>query len=298
MQQKQFIYKTKHGNLFCENLQDDTLRVFFNEEQQVVLPTDINGKKISQAFGFCLLADGTCAVGAVVCNENMVFPEQTNGKKVTQIYSFCGQERPQNVNKVKTVNIPQSVVEIGEQGLFNFDNITQLTLPQNLEKIGYFAIANCFKLTSIVVPHKVVCLDVGAFSHCKSLEKISLPDSLQTIGSNAFSCCDSLAQITIPKNVRYIGDYAFDGCDNLAEFVVDQQNQWFKTIDGNLYTKDEKTLVRYAPAKKQDVFVLPVCVQKVAEGAFDNTTNLQKIVLLNNVDTTPFEHKQITKEIK
>ena len=51
-----------------------------------------------------------------------------------------------------------------------------------------------------------------------------------------------LHSITLPSTIREIGGHAFTGLINLTEFVVDAENPTYKTIDGVLFTTDEKVL--------------------------------------------------------
>lgn len=60
---------------------------------------------------------------------------------------------------------------------------------------------------------------------------------------------ESLTKITIGKNVKEIGTWSMTNNQRLQEFVVDEENEYFTSVDGILFTKDMKTLVYYPPAK-------------------------------------------------
>ena len=71
----------------------------------------------------------------------------------------------------------------------------------------------------------------------------------------------------------------FFACDTLENIIVDDENTVYKSIDGNLYSKDEKTFIKYAEGKRESEFIMPKTVTKIDEFAFDNTIYLKKIVL-------------------
>ncbi|MCD7827764.1 MAG: leucine-rich repeat domain-containing protein [Clostridiales bacterium] len=57
--------------------------------------------------------------------------------------------------------------------------------------------------------------------------------------------------ITIGKDVQYISEQAFYYCKMLKAVFVDEENQWYTSVDGVLYTKDMKTLVLHPICNSQ-----------------------------------------------
>ncbi|MGN1061452.1 MAG: leucine-rich repeat protein, partial [Candidatus Coproplasma sp.] len=99
------------------------------------------------------------------------------------------------------------------------------------------------------------------------------------IGANAFQNRDGFTSITIPASVTSIGNKAFYGCKDLQSINVDENNQSYKSIGGNLYTKDETTLIQYAKGKTQTSFEIPASVESIAEYAFINCDGLTSITI-------------------
>jgi hypothetical protein len=129
----------------------------------------------------------------------------------------------------------------------------------------------------------VTSISSSAFSNCTSLASITIPDSVTTIGSSAFSNCTSLESITIPESVTTIGDAAFSSCTSLASITVDENNTAYKDIDGNLYTKDGKTLIQYAIGKTDTSFTIPDGVEVIGGAAFVYCTSLASITIPESV---------------
>lgn len=103
------------------------------------------------------------------------------------------------------------------------------------------------------------------------------------IGDFAFESCEKLTSITIPDSVTSIGDSAFRRCTSLTSITVDEDNVAYKSIDGDLYTKDGKTLIQYAIGKKDTSFVIPNSVTNIASDAFLRCTNLASVTVPSGV---------------
>ena len=114
--------------------------------------------------------------------------------------------------------------------------------------IGDSAFWQCYYLNSIVLPESIISIGVNSFSGCESLSVINIPDGVNTIGLDAFNGCSSLASINIPAGVNEIG--FFDNCSSLMSIEVSNGNDYYTSIDGVLYSKDERILIRCPEAKK------------------------------------------------
>lgn len=111
----------------------------------------------------------------------------------------------------------------------------------------------------------------------------SVLDGTVVICDEAFSDCRYLQQINIPESVTCIGDSAFSSCFYLKEIKVSDSNKTYRSIDGVLYTKDLKTIIRYPKGKENKKFVIPAGVTNIGNEAFRNCWNLQEITLPSSV---------------
>ena len=139
--------------------------------------------------------------------------------------------------------------------------------------------------TEIMIPKlspdgdRVVAIGRLAFSGCTSLTSVMIPTSVLTVGEEAFYSCTSLSSILIPASVETIAGGAFHACTALAALTVDSKNPYYQAIDGNLYSKDGKTLVQYAIGKTATAFEIPASVESIADGAFLFCTHLTDIAV-------------------
>ena len=268
-------------------------------------PDTPNTSDPSEGLEFTLNADGKSysVTGIGTCTDtDVVIPGTYNGLPVTSIGnsafyncdSLTSVVIPDSVTSIgkstfaycsslESIVIPDSVTSIGERAFYDCDNLTSVVIPDSVTRIGGYTFFNCTSLTSVVIPDSVTSIGSNTFDDCSSLTSVVIPDSVTSIGYNAFRGCSSLSSVVIPDSVTSIGDGAFSSCSNLTEIKVDSNNANYKDIDGNLYTKDGKTLVQYAIGKSDASFTIPNSVTSIGYRAFYNCANLTSVVIPDSV---------------
>ena len=149
--------------------------------------------------------------------------------------------------------------------------------------IGDYAFEDCSSLTSVTIGNSVTSIGERAFYDCTNLTNVTIPDSVTSIGECAFLYCTSLNSVTIPCGVTSIGEDVFYGCSSLTSIDVDPDNTYYKSIDGNLYTKDGKTMIQYAIGKQDTSFVILDGVTSIGEDAFSGCSSLTSVVIPDSV---------------
>jgi hypothetical protein len=89
--------------------------------------------------------------------------------------------------------------------------------------------------------------------------------------------------VVIPDSVTSIGWNAFENCTSLTSITVSANNTAYQSIDGNLYSKDGKTLVQYAIGKTDTSFTIPNSVTSIGHDAFAHCTKLTSVVIPDSV---------------
>ena len=103
------------------------------------------------------------------------------------------------------------------------------------------------------------------------------------IDQNAFYGCSEVTSIDLPYSVLRILNDAFRGCSGLQKFTVNENNQSYKDVDGILFSKDNRMLIKY-PAKKETAeFVISEDVSVICTEAFMDNAFLKKITIGNFV---------------
>ena len=128
---------------------------------------------------------------------------------------------------------------------------------------------------------------VSGIGSCTDVDVI-IPETYEglpiiAINDLAFEDCYRITSITVPTHVDFISPTAFYGCTNLTEIFVVESNLNYKTIDGNLYSKDGKSLIRYATGKKEENFIIPQGVTEIGEYSFCKSPYITNIVIGNDV---------------
>lgn len=166
--------------------------------------------------------------------------------------------------------------------------------------VGEGAFSEKRGITSVIIPEGIVSIEENAFCDCDNLESITIPNSVIKIKDFALAGC-KITNIMISEKITEIGENTFYGCKYLEKFNTSNQNKIYKSIDGVLYSKDGKELLRYPIGKKDTMFKIPDFVEKINSFAFANTIHIQKVELNDNVkviDECAFANCLNLKEVK
>ncbi len=168
------------------------------------------------------------------------------------------------------LTLPSALESIGD---YAFNGCSKLKLglniPEGVTSIGCAAFANCVGLTGdLKIPEGVSSIGAVAFQGCTGFNgKLTLPSTLESIGDYAFNHCEFLTNksIIIPKSVKIIGSSKTEGSHvfyntastHITEFIVEEGNEYFKAVDGVLFTKDGTRLIQYPTSKPGNVYEIP-----------------------------------------
>lgn len=122
--------------------------------------------------------------------------------------------------EIKSVVIPDSVIEIGERAFYTCLQLEEVTMGNGVKKIGQEAFAGCFKMKTIHLSDSLQEIGLRAFNFCESLEALELPSSLRNIEMEAFGNCISLKSLNIPDGVQAIPPGTFDRCSSMEELYI------------------------------------------------------------------------------
>ena len=179
---------------------------------------------------------------------------------------------------LNNIYLPSSLISIGT-GAFRKSGLQNVIFGEdiNLEEIP----EECFmgtKLVNVTLPNSITLINHSAFRDIETLNNVVFGSSDVNIMTNVFYN-SGLTEVNIPSNVQYIGEYSLVGLKNLKEFIVDENNKYYKAIDGALYTKDGKKIIAYPAGKTGDI-VLPSSIETIGFGAFENSS-LSSVVFPN-----------------
>lgn len=152
------------------------------------------------------------------------------------------------------------------------------------------------KLEYEVVDDHVV---ITKYTDSTERTEITVPDELDgkpvtEIKDFSLFNAESLKTIYIGKNVETIGEWSMTNNQHLEQFVVDEENPYFCSVDGVLFTKDMKTIVYFPPAKNiefnkygdaqnKTTYVIPEGVEIIRSKAFYKCYYVEDITIPSTV---------------
>lgn len=95
--------------------------------------------------------------------------------------------------------------------------------------------------------------------------------------------CKSLEKIVIPDSCIDIDENALIKCINLKEITVSEANNEYTAVDGVLFSKDLKRIIKYPPLKSGDSYEIPDSVEVIEKGAFCDCIKLSQIIIPESV---------------
>lgn len=153
--------------------------------------------------------------------------------------------------------------------------------------------------------HKIEVIAKEFTRGCIGISKVHIPNTVTEIQRGAFVYTKRIQSISISSSVNKIADDVFSG-NNCLKFTVDSNNKYFQAINGDLYSKDGKTLVSATGSSMTKIpsfveviggdafcgndhivdITIPATVKKISYAAFASCKNLRNVIIEGNGLTT------------
>ena len=153
--------------------------------------------------------------------------------------------------------------------------------------------------------HKIEVIAAEFTRGCIGISKVTIPNTVTEIRRGAFVYTKRIQSISISSSVNKIADDVFSG-NNCLKFTVDSNNKYFQAINGDLYSKDGKTLVSATGSSMTKIpsfveviggdafcgndhivdITIPATVKKISYAAFASCKNLRNVIIEGNGLTT------------
>lgn len=173
---------------------------------------------------------------------------------------------------LKEFIIPDGVIHIEEEALYENTMLENIELPNSITTIGESAFSGCSSLQSIRFPDHLTSIESFAFSKCAGLTEITIPESVASIGSYAFEDCAGLTTVTLSGNIGEFSSFVFEGCNNVTKVILTPGSQ--KVPYGLTAFKESLTEV-----------IIPVGVTHVDQEAFYECARLIHCILPDSLLT-------------
>ncbi len=234
---------------------DGVVSVFCYDCDKVVFSCDyVEGSSGLNIVKGRVLDTGLCT------DKTIVIPSYFDGYIVTELAKSAIQ-----TDAVESVVIPEGVRIIGEYCFSGANNLISIEIPSSVEKIGGGAF-----------PESLTC-----YSEYGNGLYLGNSNNPYLVLAN-FEDIHTVTDVTIHKDTKIIHDRLsrnlLGDSPELYNISVDKGNLYFKSINGNLYSKDGKTLIRYTPGKTEESFAVPNGVTSIVDHAFKYANNLKSLI--------------------
>lgn len=183
--------------------------------------------------------------------------------------------------KEETVVVEDGITSIYHKAFSGCYTIKKVVLPDSVSSIGDYAFRDCMGLEEIVIPDSVTHIGQYAFCGCESLKKVKMSEQIEELDLCWFMRCLNLETIHIGKNIKNIwARNIFTFWPNFKGFTIDEENEDFAIIDGNLFSTKENELIFYLGTKKGETeYEIPSFVTTIRPSAFKRCNKLKKLIL-------------------
>ncbi|MCQ2207888.1 MAG: leucine-rich repeat domain-containing protein, partial [Paludibacteraceae bacterium] len=160
---------------------------FYNSSADFQKYIEVNGKTVTVKEGVRYIPEKAFEKALY---EKVVLP---NSLKGIRSFAFCG-------SKLKSLYLPESVVEL-----------------------DYMAFAECPNLKEVVLPNNITKMESRIFAECENLETVSFCENLSIVPSRCFDGCKNLKTVNLGSNVQRISVFAFHNCYRLSSVNIPTQ---------------------------------------------------------------------------
>ena len=207
---------------------------------------------------------------------DVVIPAEYRGQPVTVI----GWDSFRSCQTLHSVTIPEGITGIHSFTFFDCNNLESVHLPKSMKDFWGGCFASCNSLREVTVdPDNPWFCSIDGVVYTKDKKELVfyppgkadaefvIPEGCLAIGRYAFAYCENLKRIVVSSAVNDISYESILFCEGLEGVAVDENNQTFASIDGNLYSKDGKKFLRLCVSTDNMSITIPEGVVEIVDYA-------------------------------
>ncbi len=281
---------------------------------EITLPSSVSSVDL-YAFKNCISLQNVYFEGTLEKWCNISF-ESAESNPMYYANDFYLKDLEGKYQVVTEIEIPNSILEIGNYQFIGFKNLSKITFPSTLVAIKQGSFKNCSSLTSITLPESLGLVGGYAFEQCTMLaeveilstrlteigdyafsncifEEFDIPSTLQYLGAAAFKECINLTEVTLPVGITEIKDDTFKNCMNLISvetngIIVSIGYSAFESCENLKSVEVKEGLISigelaFYQCYSLSNFTFPTTLSSIGEWAFLDCSSLTSISLTNNI---------------
>lgn len=179
-------------------------------------------------------------------------PANIKGLPVTEIADHAFSKN----STLLRVQIPQNVRQIGAYVFFECKKLELVEMADSVREIGEYAFAECQALSSVRLSPHIQIFAPGLFSACGALIRLELPADLIELNLSAFADT-SITDLTFPPLLMVIYEFQEMNMPKLENIFLSPGNTAFRSIDGVLFTDDQRGLLIYPANRSAASYTIP-----------------------------------------
>ncbi|MCI8309208.1 MAG: leucine-rich repeat domain-containing protein [Clostridia bacterium] len=237
-------------------------------------------------------------------------------------------------SNLKEIIIPEGIKEIGDNVFQNCVNLKKITFPKSLEKIGKSSFSyvnidnlqisseniNFINQNGILLGENkkiIVLVTTSAIQN----GNFTIPETVEKLEEGVLIAFSQIKRVIVPESVKEINAVFFPS--GIEEILIDESNNYFISINGQVCSKDKKILymcykneetitieegISTIPAyiggnnlNNVKVLNLPNSLEMIGAGAFNVFNSLTYLKLgknVNNIDSFAFAYNDSLQNIE
>lgn len=245
----------------CENLKKITFNnsvVEYFENYAFIGCTSLENVNVPKT----VLALGMGTFYECVNLSSVTFEEDS---ELLFIYEYCFGK----CEKMTKYDLPTSLLAIYGEAFKDNYSLKEFTFNEGLSAIGTELFENCNNLEKITLSSTISQASLFALSSLPSLKTVNFPSDFAMVDLEQyfFFNCTALESVTLPKSMKSIKTGVFNGCISLKEVLVEEGSTYLKSIDGILYSYDEKTIYVIPYILEGEVLTIKEGVEVIKDNA-------------------------------
>ncbi len=163
------------------------------------------------------------------------------------------------------------------------DDIKKVVIGEGITTVGSLAFKECQNLTQVDLGNTVKTIYSEAFSVNIGLKEVNIPDSVTVVEPRAFGNNYNLEYVYIGSGVELLYSTSFEP-SAMKEYVVSEENENYCSVEGVLFDKSMKKLIRYPRNKALEVYDVPQGVEVLGYECFKGTSLLGQVNICQSVE--------------
>ena len=201
---------------------------------------------------------------------------------ITGRVTSVGAHAFEKYKNLESAVLPDSIKTIGKYAFMQCKKLKEITIPKGISTIEEYTFEGCECLKSVTIPSNVKVVREHSFEYCTNITELVIEEGVTELFDQSFSRCDSLTSVYIPASVENF-TYAFSGSESMKEINVSEDNLFWSSIDGVVFSKDKTKLWEYPAGRKEKTYSVPEGVKFIGCSVFSSDKYLEEVKLPKSV---------------